>query len=197
LSYYESIWNYYRQHSKEVTAAWISNGLWESDRFVTRHFRSTFNEWIEVVLEKEPGFVTRVYEQFLGMEGAETCQYIGRMETLREDFAQVMSLLGLGWKVEQCKDEIERLGIVRHKKSGTGPPIKWATDLRLGMEKSERLAIERFYGPKTLHKRAYGVLGRDDMEPWQLERMFPNGVPEWARNPFGANRDFRYNGVDE
>ena len=52
------------------------------------------NDWIHEVMDREPCWVTRLYESYIGPEGGEFLQYVGRTEHLTEHLTVVLRRLG-------------------------------------------------------------------------------------------------------
>ncbi len=145
IEYYETVWGwiYLSVHhpDKRKRFCWhpftIPYDNWDKD----------FNVWIKTMLEKYPGWVSHLFDLYVGPQGGEFCKYIGRMENLVDDFCAIMEDYNL-LSDELCN--IEKQNIRQ------APKIVWDEGLKRDVEVSESSAINRFYG-KNLHKLRYGI----------------------------------------
>ena len=119
-------------------------------------WKPDFNEWLDEMLEEEPGWVTRWFERYVGPPGGEFCHFIGRTETIEQDMEDVLTMLGYG---NQWNEKRERIGQINHAKnkirSVKAPNIEVTNEQRKRIERSERVLIRRFYGEGTFQKRVY------------------------------------------
>lgn len=53
---------------------------------------SNFNDWIKAVMDDEPAYVTRLYEWYLGPEGAADVDFVGRVENLVPDAVAALDM---------------------------------------------------------------------------------------------------------
>jgi hypothetical protein len=153
--WYESIWRFFtrqlirqRREVKHFTRSHYLKRPWTPVCEVQMLYRPDFYEWIELVLDKQPCFVTRMYELFLGPERREICHFIGRTETLAGDWRRLAEMLGF-----VLKRDVTRWH--RTTPENSVPRIEWPDELRQRVEHNERLAIERFYGTETIDRREY------------------------------------------
>ncbi len=106
IAYYESIWKWLSElrprDFKTIETRWN----WHPKRSVARHYSKDFNAWVFAVLKAEPLWYTRLVEQYVGPEGGEFCDFIGRTETLTEDFLDLLSIVGYGEEVEKARSEM-------------------------------------------------------------------------------------------
>lgn len=87
-----------------------------------------FNVFIRNVLDKEPGFVTRMYASYTKRGVA----FVGRQETIREDLLEILGILG----VEVDKSLVlasDRVGVSETPKN----PIGWDAELKQEMIRQE------------------------------------------------------------
>jgi len=119
-------------------------------------WKPNFDEWLDEMLEEEPGWVTRWFERYVGPDRGEFCHYIGRTETLEQDFLAVMKILGYEDQARSKWDEIEN---IRHARNfvlpSKVPMIYLSEQQRQQIERVERVTIRRFFGPETGSKRVY------------------------------------------
>ena len=162
VSYYVSLWRFYAR-----IAPWNGERLKKykeelppraTDEAVLR-WKPDFNQWLDEVLEEEPGWVTRWYEQFIGPKRGEFCHYIGRQETLEDDFSEVMDIIGYGEIWEQKKNqfyaEMAKRKPIHWIPESRVPYIEVTDEQRKRIERSERVLLRRFYGEDTSEKRIY------------------------------------------
>jgi len=96
---------------------------------------ASFHEFMERVLEREPGFVTRLYEYMLGPAQAPTVDVVVRLEHVVDELPRAFAQLGLG----ACEP--------RRAPAHTSFPhdVTWRDDLRARVLATEASAIRRFY----------------------------------------------------
>ena len=100
--------------------------------------------------------MTRWFERYVGPYRGEFCHYIGRTETLEQDAAEVMGLLGYGERWEKALPEIAKIKMARNTvRQFQAPLIKWDADLLKRMEYNERVVIRRFFGEESSSRRVY------------------------------------------
>ena len=127
-------------------------------------WKPDFDEWLDEMLEEEPGWVTRWFERYVGPSGGEFCHYIGRTETLESDLEQVLRMLGYGKLWDEKRERIAQIQHAKNKiRAAKAPNIEVTDDQRARIERSERVVIRRFFGEETFKKRVY--------------RNFETGVP--------------------
>lgn len=159
LSLYQSWW--WDMQGRDVGKPFVkwhrhfNENSWHPLIGPARNWHSDFNEWARQMVENEPGYVTRLYETFVGPGyGGETCAYIARTETIVDDFFEVMGILGYGDRLRRCQNKLRSMG---PKNASTGMP-EWEEETKNLVGRSERVAIRRFYGPETIHRRRYAEL---------------------------------------
>lgn len=137
-------------------------------------YREDFVEWLNIMIDNYPMWATRLFELYIGPQYGEFCQYIGRTESLVNDFIDVMTLLEYKDKLgEDCcipKQLSPRNG-VRTVHAANQEWSDYATEL---MEYNEKLFIKRFYSEKTKNQRFYSNL--------VLEENTVSRCPEIIRN---------------
>ena len=99
-----------------------------------------FSEFIRLCIEKEPGYVSRMYEWYIGPVGFEFAQFVGRHENLTDDLIRVLTLLDHSFDPEILR----RFDPVNVSLKLCGEPV-WDPDLRRQMLALEAPAIRRFY----------------------------------------------------
>jgi len=175
IAYYESVW-------KGINLMPI--GLWKRNR--AKHFFKTrwhpnkicmdvtdgmktpdFDIWVERLLTEHGNWVTRYFEVVAGPQWGEWCQFVGRTETLEEDFENVMNILGYGRKIKKHEDKwkgVREIGAStpRYFERPEVPlKIVWRQDLKQQVEYEERIGIQRWYGKETANRRIYGKLFKE------------------------------------
>lgn len=158
IGYYESVWKWLSIAGK-ASRNWCGGRKarraqkllsWHPKREACRIWDHDFSTWIRNMIQFQPCYVTRLYEQFCGPDGGEFCNYIGRMETLEMDFFSVMKIVGI--EIKECEREIKELGIIN---PSSDMDVKWDDGLKKEMMWMERLAIQRFYNTDTADRRIY------------------------------------------
>jgi len=152
ISYYESVWGWMME-SKGSRNNWriLKRYDWHPHLAAINSFHPDFNAWLQSLLDKEPCWYTRLVEQYVGPQGGEFCDYIGRTETLTSDFFRILEWLGYSEQVVKHRDEVEKLGRIN-------PSIRkpeWETSLVERVVHEERRVVKRFYGADE-HRRFYG-----------------------------------------
>jgi len=135
-------------------------------------WKPDFRDWLAEMLEEEPGWATRWFERYVGPERGEYCHYIGRTETVEQDFREIMDLLGFGNRWRKNEDKINRIHHAKNRIRVTKAPHIQLTDTEIGLiERSERVLLRRFYGETTVNRRVY--------------RNFETGEPAWVKKKPG------------
>ena len=159
ISYYESCykWMYFAE-TKLMRYRW----KWHPHMAAARWFKAApvnFNDWVYLMLEKEPCWYTRLIEMYVGPPGGEFIDYIGRTESLRQDFINLMIMVGYVGVVEKNKEFI----MSAPKANTRELEIEWDHSLRDRVEKTEFLITERFYGENS-QRRRYARLVANQIE---------------------------------
>lgn len=131
---------------------------WHPLHCAIRQFDDDFDVFVERMLNNHAGWVTRLFDQYVGPEGGEFADWIGRQETLSRDFIQLIGTFshpGLMQKKTRAILESDRQNV------GKITSVKWDPGLRVAVEYVEREAIQRFYGEETLDQRAYSRLKKE------------------------------------
>lgn len=119
-------------------------------------WKPDFSEWLDEMLEEEPGWVTRWFERYVGPPGGEFCHFIGRTETIESDLEQVIRMLGYGELWDEGQERIARIEHAKNKvRSSKAPHVEVTDEQRKRIERSERVLIRRFFGKETVGKRVY------------------------------------------
>ena len=135
VSWYESWYRYQRgqwPHFGSLAPSHpqrVLDGLGDDD----------FNVWVARVLEREPAYVTRLYEWFLGPPDAPIVNNVGRLETAAVDVAAFLVSLGYDTSAE-------KLASIGTRHASDDHPVEWDPELRARVEAVEAAAIRRFYG---------------------------------------------------
>ena len=95
-----------------------------------------FNGFVETLLANQPGFVTRMYEAYIGPPGYPRVDWVGRKESLGADLQTILT--GLGWRGS--------LAIVPPANEGPpGPAPVWHPVLQSRFLAAERPSVLRWY----------------------------------------------------
>jgi hypothetical protein len=137
LAYYKSTWKWMKQsHAIRGEQSIPSRQRWHPFKSVFGMYSSDFNEWFGRVLVQEPAWYTRLLESYLGPEGGEFVDFIGRTETLFDDLHLVLN--AFGYKVGPIND-FPRDHVIEE-------PIELDSCLVDKMAGLEVVAYKRFYG---------------------------------------------------
>lgn len=82
LSWYRSWWSYRIRRKRS-----------DKRHYADRFHRDTCDEFVNVVLDEHPGFVTELFRLYVGPNG-DQMDYVGRTETLLADLKEVIRLSG-------------------------------------------------------------------------------------------------------
>lgn len=181
VDYYGSVWRYLSQ--SENGRNWLQTHVsWHPLKFAAKHYREDFGDWVKGMCDNEPAFASRLYELFIGPEGGEVCAYIGRTETIQDDFVNVMNIIGYGRKVRKNIKAINNLGVVHNKRGQGAGEIILTDGIENMIRENEKLAIKRFYEGDNLSRRKYAELvepvpkhaqkrlyGKGNKPPWNID----------------------------
>ena len=178
VSYYASVWRWIRQSEvrrkelrpgKSSAQFLLNNWSWHPHRTAVVQWLEVggmdgvFNDWVFLMLEREPLWCTRLIEQYVGPAGGEFCDFIGRTETLTDDFLLLMKSFG------HRVDESVVRGIL--KKNTSKEPLELDPGLRGRIERDECLVMKRFYGDNQ-QERWYARVAQEGLasvvgqKPW-------------------------------
>lgn len=131
---------------------------WNPWREAIRNWAPDFKMFVHNMVVNQPGFFSRMFDHFVGPDGGEICAFVGKTETLVEDFIRVMRILDYGDRIDRNIDEIMALGKVNNRKAKPSGVVEWSDKARVDATQSEKLGIARFYGKRRIHKRKYAEL---------------------------------------
>lgn len=136
LQWYESWWKF-------VAMTWPQwePTVWHPQRDLEACAEDEFPAFIENCIERQPAYVTRMYEWYVGAPGLDRVQFVGHQEHLADSLIGVLRGLGYGFDEQLIRGQPS----ANVSDSLVGAPI-WPRSLRADMEALERPAIERFYG---------------------------------------------------
>lgn len=140
IAYYESAWKYLCSVGAARRIRMSRHWRWHPFASVSKRMTMDFNGWVEKVLVEHPCWCTRLFELYVGPKGGSFCDFIGRTETLEDDFIQLMK--GVGYKTDSWRPI---LNLMSPKNVAFGH-IEWDERLRLEVMRTERPIIDRFYG---------------------------------------------------
>jgi hypothetical protein len=135
LSWYESWWKF-----QAGTWTDFEPGVWHPQRCLEKCRSDDFSEFVRRCIENEPGYVSRMYEWYIGPAGFEYVDFIGRYEYLVKDLACVLEKLGH----EVDFEILRQFQPVNVSAKACGEPI-WDLDVRRRVLELEAPAIRRFY----------------------------------------------------
>jgi hypothetical protein len=136
LGWYESWW-------KSQASLWIKYepGVWHPQRELECCESDDFSEFVRRCIEREPAYVTRMYEWYIGPPGFETVDFIGRYENLIDDLVQVLKMLSC----EFDESVLRQHPPANISLGAAGEPI-WDPELRERILALEAPTLRRFYG---------------------------------------------------
>ena len=134
LRWYESFWKY-------QTNKWIKyeQNRWHPWKGLEACASNNFNIFMENVIKKEPAYVTRMYEWYVGPRGAQMVDFVGKTENLKNDLMNV--LRELGHTIDPSKiANLPAANTTNFKKR----PV-WDEGIKNKILELEAPTIERFY----------------------------------------------------
>ncbi len=151
LEYYESVWMYLcmageRNRRKSTD---IERFSWSPHTMPAALWCDDFKIWVESMLNNRPSWYSRVVDMYVGPDGGEFCQYIGRTERINKDLIEI--LVKFGYQLSEKQIEIisqaEKRNISFDRNEGkTKLMLNWTDDLRDEVMSNEKEVIDRFYG---------------------------------------------------
>lgn len=138
VTWVESIWRALHQSWPLLNASPViyDERAFSPIRLLTRTCgERDFPDFIQSLLSREPAFVTRMFEWYIGPRGAPLVNMVGRMEHLKNDLAKILAALG----------HESPLADLPAENVGTGESVAWGDSDRLRFLAAEAGAIRRFY----------------------------------------------------
>lgn len=152
VAYYASAWRYLHESRmasrRRLSHMWL-RWRWHPFRQAALLYKQDFCEWMDAMIEQEPGWATRLAAWYVGPENGEFCDFIGRTETLVPDLIELLTRLGYSVDTEL----LDCMG--RSNQSGLRSQVVVPDDFRERICREERVLIRRFYSPDTEAKRWY------------------------------------------
>jgi hypothetical protein len=132
LSLYRSYWRY-KMGQSGMTTNWDAQ-----NPFDVEYAAPTFEGFVENVLRLEPGWCSRMFEDYVGPP---TCEinFVGRFESLVDDLVQALRMTGATFD-ERAIRATSPINV-----STVAPALaQWRNDLAQRVRHSEHMAIKRF-----------------------------------------------------
>ena len=150
VAWYESIWKYYQYRTRKEPRRM----KWDVRKVGKNNIKDqiTFDDWVDTMLTNHPLWYTRAIDLYCGPPEAEWCHWIGRTETLEEDWLEILEILGYQINDEQ-KELIHSMG---PENQSTTEIITWNPELKQKVIEMEHEVIERFYG-ENIGQRKFGI----------------------------------------
>ena len=136
LSWYESWWK--MQTSLNWTE-WEPE-VWHPQRVLGKCASNNFSEFIELCIEREPAYLSRMYEWYLGPPGYEFVNFVARYEHLADDLVRILRFLSEEFEEERLRSFPQ----ANVSLSPYGEPV-WDEELKTRLLGLEAPAIRRFY----------------------------------------------------
>lgn len=142
MSWYESWWRYQSQKKH-----WREYGFkgWHPQMPLNLAGKTgqSFQAFLEKCERHAPGYVTRMYEWYVGPPNWQHVSYVGHFETLLQDVATIVSLAG------EEMVTADDLKAIAPKNAAESRPATCDRDLRKRIVASEWEAVRRFYDCTT------------------------------------------------
>jgi hypothetical protein len=132
LDWYESWWRY--QNYKRDWKKW-GKEKWHPNRALDGLGSKSFNEFIENVLNKRPGYVTELFFSYVKPE----IDFVGKKENIRNDLFYVFENAGISHNRKVVKKENKKNVSSKYKKN-----INWNKNLKNKMIVAEAPSMIRF-----------------------------------------------------
>lgn len=113
------------------------DGEWHPNNEIADYHINDFNKWVQQVEANHPGYVTRMFEQFVGQDGMHAVDKICRYERLVDDFADVLLKLRYG-------DHRKFLHGSKRVNVSPGATQSWDLEVRAFAYEREYAGISRF-----------------------------------------------------
>jgi hypothetical protein len=136
LSWYESYWRFNRHHLPSELRVDPSPEQWQITASLKPHQSDDFNEWMDMVAERVPGFVSYLFRCYAGP----SISAIGRTENLRDDLGRILRKMG-------CEFDESRLDLPAVNVSASAEPqqkVEWDPQLRDRVQRLELPALAAF-----------------------------------------------------
>ncbi len=143
LKWYESYYVRFRALSTGEPERSTAEPLTRVKRFLPfgclqKYCHQDFDHFISNCIERQPGFVSRMYEWYAGPPGGAGVDYVGRQENLAENFLDVMDKLGY----ELDREVVRSCPPVNVREPVT---VEWNETLKAELLRRERPALDRFF----------------------------------------------------
>jgi len=142
ITYYESVFKWLTR-MKGKHKGMHDHWRWHPHKTADHWYEEAnghFDDWVWLILRKEPMWYTRMIEQYVGPDGGEFCDFIGRTESVAADLADLLTHLGYSFKPHAFAS-VER-------KNAIVSDLVWKGSLKDDVLAVERLVVERFYGDR-------------------------------------------------
>ena len=141
LAWYESYWSFTRAHGWN---AWGVNRRgrrrWHPNALLDGLGDDDFNRFVRNVLERRPGYVTKLY----GWYATPEIDFVGKQESLADDLAVVLRLIGRQFDERKLRQQ-PRVNVSDRSQAPVWDPV-----LKDEVASAERAALERFgYSPEA------------------------------------------------
>ncbi len=135
LAWYESFWKYRTRPGGPRRSIPLQDD-WQPMRQLIACKADTFDEFMQNILERTPGWVSRYYEWLIG--DGRFIDMIGRVETFANDLSGALSRFGVSIAAEDIAE-------MPHKNVSIKSDITWDNGIRREVLAAESVAINRFH----------------------------------------------------
>ena len=140
LEWYRSWWLY------RVRVGLGRMPAWSGEQIAYDAWDEVFNRFVLNVTELQPGFLTRLFERYVGTRERPLVDRIGRVETLRSDLKQFLGEFGETVPNPNVMDEL-----ADYNTNGRGAPRPpYEPHALQRVVETERTIFERFNYPETV-----------------------------------------------
>lgn len=160
IPYYQSAWRWFHMYYPESMG--ILRWNWHPHRILAEQYVPDFNLWVQRMIACHPGWYTRMLEGYVGPQGGEFCQFIGRTENLQQNLLTVLKVLGYSELIKEKKEQLRQIPKINTSKR---VPITWDPQLKQTVLEQENEAIQRFWGPNTHDRYFYASWRRKKLRP--------------------------------
>lgn len=163
--YYETCW---RRLNLRSNREWLKRANRGKYKTTWHPFREVFNLWepsfeafVYRVTSRLPGWLSTLYDLYCGPQYGETCDFIGRYETMYDDFWLMLDYLGEYVSVSE-RNRLQNMKVNETKDLAMVPDacpnVEWTEDMKARIQRSEWRAIDRFYRQREHRtKREYAM----------------------------------------
>lgn len=142
VSWYESFWKFtLPKIQKGPKRWWIPswvNSEWHCLREIEDCVSDNFQEFISNIIKSNPGYLTRVYENFVGPAAHHYVDFVGKNENLAQDLLKVLNHL-------EYDVSLKDITSIEKQNVSEGPKPEWRESDKEKIMYLEQGILKRFY----------------------------------------------------